>query len=111
MATNKDYLDYILEQLSGLEDITWRKMMGEYLLYYRGKLVGGLYDDRFLVKPVEAARTRIPGAVYEPPYDGAKAMLLVEDVDDRAFLEALITAMFEELPAPRAKNKRAKKPR
>ena len=81
MASSKSYLDFVLEQLSDLEEITYRAMMGEYIIYYRGKIVGGIYDDRLLVKPVKAAFSYIPQAVYELPYEGAKEMLLVEDVD------------------------------
>ncbi|MDD3193877.1 MAG: TfoX/Sxy family protein [Oscillospiraceae bacterium] len=103
MASSKEYLNFVLEQLSGLEDVTHRAMMGEFLLYYRGKLVGGIYDDRFLVKPVPAALALIPAPVYELPYDGAKKMLLVADVDDRAFLDRLFKAMYEDLPAPKPK--------
>ena len=99
MASSKEYLDFILEQLSDLEDITYRPMMGEYILYYRGKLIGGIYDDRFLVKPVKSAVTMMPDARMELPYDGAKEMLLVEDVDDREFLQKLVRAMYPDLPA------------
>ena len=103
MASSKDYLDFILDQLSGLEDVTCRAMMGEYILYYRGKVVGGIYDDRFLVKPVKAARERMPEADLELPYAGAKEMLLVDDVENREFLTELLEAMYEELPAPKKK--------
>ena len=81
MASGKEYLNYILEQLSGLEEITYRAMMGEFILYYRGKIVGGIYDDRLLVKPVKAAVAYMPTAIYELPYAGAKEMLLVDEVD------------------------------
>ena len=100
MASSKEYLHYILEQLSGLEEITYRAMMGEFILYYRGRIVGGIYDDRLLVKPVKAALSAMPSAVYEPPYDGAKPMLLVEEVDSKEFLTGLFTAMYSERPAP-----------
>lgn len=103
MASSKEYLDFILEQLSGLDGITHRTMMGEYILYYRGKIVGGIYDDRLLVKPVKAARLRMPDAAFERPYDGAKELLLVDNVDDSAFLTKLFEAMYEELPAPKKK--------
>lgn len=103
MASSKEYLHYILEQLSGLEGITYRAMMGEFILYYRGRIVGGIYDDRLLVKPVKAALSAMPSAVYEPPYDGAKPMLLVEEVDSKEFLTGLFTAMYSELPAPKSK--------
>ena len=106
MASSKEYLDFILEQLSGLEEVTYRAMMGEYILYYRGKIVGGIYDDRLLVKPVKSAVSYMPDARYELPYDGAKEMLLVEDVDDREFLTGLFEAMYEELPAPKVKKKK-----
>ena len=103
MASSKAYLDFIMDQLSGLEDVTFRAMMGEYILYYRGRIVGGIYDDRLLVKPTKSARALMPDAPLEPPYEGAAELLLVEDVDSRAFLHALFDAMFGELPAPRRK--------
>lgn len=104
MASTKGYLDFILEQLSELDDITHRAMMGgEYLIYYRGKIVGGIYDDRFLVKPTKSAVAMMPEAARELPYDGAKEMLLVDNVDDRSFLESLLTAIYEELPQPKKK--------
>jgi TfoX/Sxy family transcriptional regulator of competence genes len=106
MASSKEYLDFILGQLSGLEDITHRAMMGEYILYYKGKIVGGIYDDRLLVKPVKAAIAYMPTASYELPYDGAKQMLLVDDVDDREYLTGLFEAMYAELPTPKSKQKK-----
>lgn len=106
MASSKDYLNFILGQLCGLDDISYRAMMGEYILYYKGKVVGGIYDDRLLVKPVEAAISYMPNAVYELPYEGAKKMLLVDDVDDKDYLAGLFEAMYEELPYPiQKKNK------
>lgn len=106
MASNREYLDFILGQLSGLEEVTHRAMMGEFILYYRGKIVGGIYDDRLLVKPVKAAVSYMPEAPQELPYEGAKPMLLVENVDDRDFLAELFRAMYEELPAPKPKKRR-----
>ena len=106
MASSKEYLAFILGQLSELEDVTYRAMMGEFILYYRGKIVGGIYDDRLLVKPVRAAIRYMPTAPYESPYEGAKEMLLVEEVDDKQFLMGLFNAMYEELPAPKAKKKK-----
>ena len=105
MPSSKDYLDFILEQLSDLEDVSWRAMMGEYLLYHRGKIFGGIYDDRFLVKPTRSARAMMPDAAMEIPYSGAKEMLLVDNVENRAFLRALIETMHEELPAPKKKKR------
>ena len=93
MASSKDYLEYILEQLSGLDDISYRAMMGEYIIYYRGKIIGGIYDDRFLVKPVKSAVAMMPDADMEPPYEGAKEMLLVDDVENRNVLGELLEAM------------------
>ena len=101
MASSKEYLVYILEQLSDLEDISYRAMMGEYIIYYRGKIVGGIYDDRFLVKPTKSAMEMMPDADVEIPYEGAKEMLLVDDVEDREFLRKLLEAMYPELPAPK----------
>ncbi len=103
MASTKEYLDFILEQLSALDGITYRAMMGEYIIYYRGKIVGGIYDDRFLVKPTKSAVAMMPEAGRKLPYDGAKEMLLVDNVDDRSFLEALLTAIYEELPQAKKK--------
>ena len=103
MASTKEYLDFVLEQLSGLDSICYRTMMGEYILYYRGSVFGGIYDDRFLVKAVPAAVKLMPDAKRELPYDGAKEMLLVDDVDNRKFLSELIEAMYDELPAPKKK--------
>ena len=106
MASNKEYLDFILEQLSGLGNITYRAMMGEYILYYRGKIVGGIYDDRFLVKPTKSALALMPNADREIPYEGAKEMLLVDNVDNREFLEELLTGMYDELPEPKKPRKK-----
>lgn len=103
MASNKEYLEYILGQLSELEEITYRTMMGEFIIYYRGKIVGGIYDDRLLVKPVKSTVRYMPTAPYELPYDGAKRMLLVEEVDNKKFLTGLFDAMYAELPAPKQK--------
>ena len=103
MGSSKGYLDFILEQLSGVEEITWRGMMGEYIIYYQGKIIGGIYDDRFLAKPTKSALAMMPEADREIPYEGAKEMLLVDNVDSREFLRDLIEAMAEELPVPRRK--------
>ncbi|BAR05098.1 TfoX N-terminal domain protein [Parascardovia denticolens DSM 10105 = JCM 12538] len=103
MASSKEYLDFILKQLSELDDVTYRAMMGEYIIYYCGKIVGGIYDDRFLVKPTKSAVEMMPNADTELPYDGAKEMLLVDDVDNKDFLRELLEAMYEELPAPKKK--------
>jgi TfoX/Sxy family transcriptional regulator of competence genes len=103
MASSKEYLDFILEQLSELEDVSYRTMMGEYVLYYRGKIIGGIYDDRFLVKPVKSAVAMMPDAGMELPYEGAKVMLLVDNVENKQFLRELIETMYDELPAPKRK--------
>lgn len=106
MASSKEYLDFILEKLSELTDITYKSMMGEYIIYYHGKIVGGIYDDRFLVKPEKSAIKLMPNADYELPYEGAKEMLLVDDVDNKDFLVELFNSMYEELPAPKVKKKK-----
>ena len=103
MASSKEYLTFILEQLSDLEGISYRAMMGEYIIYYREKIVGGIYDDRLLVKPVKSAVSLMPNAIYELPYEGAKEMLLVDDVDNKYFLTRLFVAMYDELPAQKKK--------
>jgi len=104
MASSKGYLEYIMDQLSVLDDISSRAMMGEYIIYYRGKVIGGIYDDRFLVKPVKSAVNMMPDAEMELPYEGAKEMLL-DDVENREFLKELVEAMYAELPAPKKKKK------
>ena len=106
MASSKEYLTFILEQLSDLEGISYRAMMGQYIIYYREKIVGGIYDDRLLVKPVKSAVSLMPNAIYELPYDGAKEMLLVDEVDNKEFLTGLFHAMYDELPAPKPKKKK-----
>lgn len=103
MASSKEYLDYVLEQLSGADEITYRAMMGEYIIYYRQKVIGGIYDDRFLVKNIKSARDMMPDADLELPYEGAKEMLLVDDIENKGFLKDLMEAMYEELPAPKKK--------
>ena len=103
MASSKEYLNFILEQLSELDDVSYRAMMGEYIIYYHGKVIGGIYDDRFLVKPTKSAEAMMPNAEMELPYDGAKEMLLVDDVDNKEFLRELLEAMHSELPAPKKK--------
>ena len=101
MASGKEYLDFILWQLSELDDVSYRAMMGEYIIYYRGKIVGGIYDDRFLVKPTKSAMAMMPDAEFALPYEGAKKMLVVEEVDSRDFLRELLEEMYPELPAPK----------
>ena len=103
MASSKEYLDFVLDQLSELDGITYRAMMGEYVIYCRGKIVGGIYDDRFLVKPVKSAVEMMPNAQMELPYEGAKEMLMVDDIENKDFLRELIEAMYDELPQPKKK--------
>lgn len=98
MASSKSYLDFILEQLSESDDVSYRAMMGEYIIYYHGKVIGGIYDDRFLVKPTRSAKAMMPSANPELPYEGAKEMLLVDNLEDKAFLRELLEAIYNELP-------------
>ncbi|MBO4877167.1 MAG: TfoX/Sxy family protein [Ruminococcus sp.] len=107
MASKKDYLEFVLEQLSGLSDISYRAMMGEYIIYYKGRITGGIYDDRFLVKITPSSEMLLNGAPLETPYEGAKQMLLVEDIENRELLENLFTAMYDELPEPAKRKKRS----
>ena len=102
MSSSKEYLEFVLEQLSGL-DVSHRAMMGEYVIYYRGKVVGGIYDDRFLLKPTASAVAMMPNASKELPYEGAKEMLLVEDIENKELLHELLEAMCNELPTPKKK--------
>ncbi len=106
MASSKEYLQFILEQLSGLDDITYRAMMGEFIIYYRGRIAGGIYDNRLLVKPVRSAVEYLPTITYELPYEGAKKMLLVSEVDNKELLTGLFNVMYDELPPPKPKKKR-----
>ena len=103
MSSSKEFLNFILEQLSDLDGITFKPMMGEFLIYYRGKSVGGIYDDRLLVKPIKSAALYMPHATYSLPYEGAKEMLLVDNVDDREYLKGLFETMYDDLPAPKNK--------
>ena len=107
MASSKDYLQFVLEQLSELQEITYRAMMGEFIIYYRGKIVGGIYDDRLLVKPTKSAISYMPAVTYEIPYENAKEMLLVEEIDNKDFLMGLFNVMYDELPTPKPKKKKA----
>ena len=105
MASSKNYLEFVLEQLSGLDDVTYRSMMGEYILYYRGKVIGGIYDNRLLLKPVKVVMDQLGKTRLERPYEGAKEMILIEDIEDKSFLTRLIKDMYEVLPAPKVKKK------
>ena len=106
MASKKEYLDFVLEQLSGLEGISYRAMMGEYLLYYNDKLFGGIYDDRFLVKVTASSLEFLPNEPQEIPYDGAKPMILVTEMEDKKHLRELILAMYEDLSETKKKSKK-----
>ncbi len=106
MASSKEYLQFILGQLSDLEEINYRAMMGEYIIYYRGRIVGGIYDDRLLVKLTKSAVSYLAAVTYELPYKGEKEMLLVEDVDSKEYLAGLFRAMYDELPVHKSNNKR-----
>ena len=104
MASSKEYLHFILEQLSDLDGVSYRPMMGEYILYYRGRIIGGIYDDRLLVKKTRSALELMPAAICELLYEGAKEMLLVDEVDSKEFLTKLFETMYDELPSPKRKN-------
>ena len=107
MASSKEYVNFILEQLSGLEGIRCRAMMGEYVLYYKDKIAGGIYNDRLLIKRVQAALDYMPQAAWELPYQGAKEMLLADNVDDCAWLTGLFEAIYDQLPEPKKKKKKS----
>ncbi|MBR4328846.1 MAG: TfoX/Sxy family protein [Candidatus Riflebacteria bacterium] len=104
MSSTKEYLEFILEQLSKINDIKFRAMMGEYIIYYRNKIIGGIYDDRFLIKQTKSAKKLMPDAPLELPYEGAKEMLLVEDIENKEFLKELFDSMVDELPTPKKRN-------
>jgi len=106
MSSSKEYLNFILEQLADLEEISYKSMMGEYIIYYKGKIAAYICDDRLLAKPVKAAVQLMPSALLEPPYEGAKEMLLVDEADNKEFLKKLFEAMYDELPAPKSKKKK-----
>ena len=105
MASSKEYLAFILDRLSELEEMSYRPMMGEYILYYRGKIIGGIYDNRLLLKPVKVVLDQLGQTRLERPYEGAKDMILLEDLEDKSFLARLIRDMYEVLPAPKVKKK------
>ena len=101
MSSSKDFLEFVLEQLSGLSDITYRAMMGEFIIYYRGKIIGGIYDNRLLVKPTPSAIKFMPNAKMEIPYPGGKAMLMIPDIENPELLETVFNAIYDELPNKR----------
>lgn len=103
MASSREYFDFVLEQLSEIDGISYRAMMGEYIIYCKGKVMGGIYDDRFLVKPTKSALRLMANAPFEVPYEGAKEMLLIEDIENREFLKELFCKMYDELPPPKKK--------
>ena len=105
MASSKEYFEYISERLDSLSDVSYRQMMGEYIVYYKGKIVGGIYDDRLLIKPTPSAKKLMPNATMQIPYDGAKEMLLVDNVNDKDFLSELLISIYDELPVPKPKKK------
>lgn len=103
MASSKEFLEYILEQLSEVEGITYRAMMGEYIIYYKDRIVGGIYDDRLLIKPVKSAIDYVSDIRYEVPYEGAKEMILIEEVDNKEYLTELFKEIYDDLPTPKKK--------
>jgi len=105
MSSTNQYLEFVLDLLGELDDVAHRKMMGEYVLYYRGKVIGGIYDDRLLLKVTRAPVRLLADAPRATPYEGAKEMLLVE-VEDRGTLHDVVDAMWEELPAPKKRKKK-----
>lgn len=105
MASSRDFLDFVLEQLSGLPDISYRAMMGEYIIYYRGKVIGGIYDNRLLIKPMAAAAKILADAPMEIPYDGGRPMIMVTDIENSELLERLFNAVYPELPETKHKPK------
>lgn len=104
MASDKEYLAFVMEQLSELDDVSYRAMMGEYVIYYRGKVVAGIYDDRFLIKPTKSAIAMLPNAQMEIPYPGGRPMIMVDDIENRELLGDLFNAIYSELPAPKTKS-------
>ena len=104
MSSSREYLDFVLDQLSGLKEITFRQMMGEYIIYYHGKIIGGIYDDRFLVKLTKSAKEKMPDVTMEKPYPGAKEMILVSEIEDRDFLTKLVQAIYDELYGAKSQN-------
>ncbi|MGN0679831.1 MAG: TfoX/Sxy family protein [Oscillospiraceae bacterium] len=109
MSSTKEYLNFILEQLSEVEDIEYRQMMGEYIIYYKGKIAMEICDNRLLVKPVKSALELMPNAVFEAPYEGAKEMLLVDNPDDKEFLKHLLNTIYDDLPTPKPRKKKSEK--
>lgn len=103
MASSKEFLEYILEQLSEVEEITYRAMMGEYIIYYKDRIAGGIYDDRLLIKPVKSAIDYVSDIRYEVPYEGAKEMILIEEVDNKEYLTELFKTIYDDLPTPKKK--------
>lgn len=97
MASTKEYLEYVLEQLSEVDGLRYRPMMGEYLIYCRNRLVGGVYDDRLLVKPTKSALALLPDAPREEPYPGGRPMLLVTEMENKRLLQRVLEAIADEV--------------
>lgn len=97
MSSSKDFLDFVLDQLSGLPDISWRAMMGEYIIYYRGKVVGGIYDNRFLIKPTDSVLKIISNAKMETPYPGGRPMVMITDIENTELLENVFNVLYDDL--------------
>ena len=98
MSSTKEYLDFVLEQLSDLPDIDYRAMMGEFIIYYHGRVIGGIYDNRFLIKPTKSAKEILPNAPMETPYPKGSPMIMIPDIENRELLVQLFNAMYLELP-------------
>lgn len=97
MATTKDYLQYILDQISDLDNITYRQMMGEYILYYNWKIIWWIYDNRLLLKPTNKVKELINNLEMQIPYPWAKEMIYVDNVDNSDYLKELINKTYNEL--------------
>ena len=106
MASDKNFLDYVLDQLSALDGVTYRAMMGEYILYYNGRIFGGIYDNRLLIKPVPAALRLISDVRYVEPYEGTKPMIITDIVDNSDAFCNLVRQMYDELPEVKSKKKK-----
>ena len=98
MSSTKEYLDFVLEQLSDLPDVDYRAMMGEFIIYYHGRVIGGIYDNRFLVKPTKSAKEILPNAPMEIPYPKGSPMIMIPDIENRELLVQLFNAIYPELP-------------
>ena len=106
MASSLEFMEYVFDQIKGIGEITYKKMFGEYCVYYKDKIVGLVCDDQFLIKKTTAGKEILPNSEEIPPYEGSKPCILIENLEDKKLLKELILKTYQELPEPKPKKKK-----